>query len=289
MVPRLTGLRSHRPRRRTLSRGLSLWSPCSAIKCLEERTLLSASLALYNGTYQGTVSVNNNGTVTTTTVNPTAFKAANTDGTIADTFATGSGLSNGTGTINVPGKINGSATYTQNGLAISVTDTSQATRSLSGVVESGTWTFITNLAGGVTETGSGTWTAQSVLSFNGTYAGSFNGSTTVNNKGSTTTTSIPNEVSNLSVSMTISNGAVTVSAPGVPSTGTGTLDQNGNITGTFTFTENGVPITGQFTGQVVVTPNGKIVTGAWSFSENFGNGVVYSGSGSWTANSPPTL
>jgi hypothetical protein len=262
--------------------GQGTWSAASAV-------VVTDFDGNYNGSYQGSLSVNNNGAVSTSAVSPTAFQTANANGAISDAFAAGSPLSNGIGTINALGAINGSVTYTQNGLPITVTDSGQATRSASGVVESGTWTFSVNLGGGVTETGSGTWSAQSVLSFNGSYAGTFNGSTTLNNNGTISTTAIPNEVNNLSVAVTVTNGAVSVSAPGVPASGTGTINQNGNITGTFTFTEDGVQITGQFTGQVVVTPNGNVITGTWSFSENFGGGIVYSGSGTWNADSPPTV
>jgi hypothetical protein len=171
------------------------------------------------------------------------------------------------------------------GVTITITDTGNASRSLSGVQGQGTWSFSANLGGGVTETGTGTWTIQSVLVANGTYTGSFNGSTVVNNNGVSSTTSIPNEVSNLSVSLTISNGTVTLSAPGVPATGTGTIDQNGNITGTTSFTIDGVAVTGQFNGTVVLTPNGNVITGTWSFSVNLGGGVVETGSGTWTAES----
>ena len=81
-----------------------------------------------------------------------------------DTFAAGSGVVEWNRDDQRLGAITGSVTYTQNGLPIPVTAMGQATRSLSGVVESGTWTFSVNLGGGVTETGSGTWSAQSVLS-----------------------------------------------------------------------------------------------------------------------------
>lgn len=239
----------------------------------------------YDGTYQGTVTVNNNGTKTTSTISTTPFTAVNSDGTITVTFTSGSGLSPGTGTIDINGDISGTTSFVDDGVTVTVTATGHATRSLSGVAESGKWSFTANLGGGVTETGKGTWAAQSVLDFDGAYTGSFNGSTVLNDNGTVTTTPVESEVSSLALSVNIANGVVTVSAPGVPATGTGTVDQNGNLTGTFSFTVNGVTITGEITGVVVVTPDGSYITGTWSFSASSDN-VVYSGSGTWTADAP---
>jgi hypothetical protein len=243
----------------------------------------------YNGAYQGTEVVNDKGTKTTSAVSATAFQAVIANGTITDSFASNSGLTNGTGTISLQEQISGTASLVIDGVTVTVTDTGHASRSLAGVQGSGTWAFTGDLGGGIVETGHGTWTFQSVLVFDGNYTGSFNGSTVLNNNGTVTTTSIPNEVSDLSLSLTIANGAVTLSAPGVPATGTGTIDQNGNIIGSTSFTIDGVLVTGQFTGQVVATPNGDVITGAWNFSVNFGGGVVETGTGTWTAEAPPTL
>jgi hypothetical protein len=239
----------------------------------------------YVGSYQGKDTLNNNGSTTTSTVSPTTFQTLINNGTITDSFPSPTGLFNGTGTIGVAGNINGTVTDVIDGVTVTITDSGQATRSLSGVTGAGTWSFSANFGGGVTETGSGTWTVQSVLVANGAYSGSFNGSTVVNNNGVITTTPIPNEVSNLSVSLAISNGTVSLSAPGVPATGTGTIDQNGNITGTTSFTINGVAVTGQFVGTVVLTPNGNVINGTWTFSVNLGGGVTETGSGTWTAQS----
>jgi hypothetical protein len=239
----------------------------------------------YVGSYQGTDVLNNNGSITTSSVSPTTFQTLINNGTITDSFPSPTGLFNGTGTIGVAGNINGTVTDVIDGVTVTITDSGQATRSLSGVTGAGIWSFSANFGGGVTETGSGTWTIQSVLVANGAYSGSFNGSTVVNNNGVITTTPIPNEVSNLSVSLTISNGTVSLSAPGVPATGMGTIDQNGNITGTTSFTINGVAVTGQFVGTVVLTPNGNVINGTWTFSVNLGGGVTETGSGTWTAQS----
>jgi hypothetical protein len=239
----------------------------------------------YAGTYRGTDVLDNNGTITKSSVSPTTFQALISNGTITDTFPSPTGLFNGTGTIGVAGNIDGTVTEVIDGVTVTITDSGQATRSLSGVKGAGTWSFSANLGGGETETGSGTWTIQSVLIADGAYSGSFNGSTVLNNNGVITTTPIPNEVSNLSVSLTISNGTVTLSAPGVPATGTGTIDQNGNITGATSFTVDGVAVTGQFLGTVVLTPYGNVITGTWTFSANLGGGVTETGSGTWTAQS----
>jgi hypothetical protein len=262
--------------------GTGTWTASSAL-------VLTDFDGNYNGTYQGTEVVNNNGTKTTSAVSSTAFQAVIASGAITDTFASSSGLSNGVGTISLQESISGTTSLLVDGVTVTVTDTGHATRSLSGVEGSGTWSFTANLGGGVVETGKGTWSIQSVLVFDGAYTGSFNGSTTVNNNGTSVTTSIPAEVSDLSLSLTISNGGVSLSAPGVPATGTGTIDQNGNIVGTTSFTINGVAVTGQFSGQVVATPNGNVITGTWSFSVNFGGGIVETGTGTWTADAPPAV
>jgi hypothetical protein len=239
----------------------------------------------YAGNYAGTVVTNNNGTTTNSAVNTTAFTAVINNGSINVTFPSPTGLTAGPATINVNGNITGTASFVDDGVTVTVNYMGSATRSLSGVNASGTWTFTANLGNGVTQSGTGTWTTQSVLVADGTYTGSFNGSTVLDNNGVITTTPIPSEVSNLSVSLTISNGTVTLSAPGVPATGTGTIDQNGNITGTTSFMIDGVAVTGQFTGTVVLTPNGNVITGAWTFSVNLGSGIVETGSGTWTAES----
>ncbi|HUE13126.1 MAG TPA: hypothetical protein VMR25_03075 [Planctomycetaceae bacterium] len=48
-------------------------------------------------------------------------------------------------------------------------------------------------------------------------------------------------------------------------------------------------VTGQFSGQVVATLNGNVITGTWSFSVNFGGGIVETGTGTWTADAPPAV
>ncbi len=99
MVSRLISWRFGRSRRRLArARGLSPWSPTSAIECLEERTLLSASLALYNGsfagTYKGTETVNNNGKLSTVTESPAAVQASIVNGVVSVTIAGGTGNRN---------------------------------------------------------------------------------------------------------------------------------------------------------------------------------------------------
>jgi hypothetical protein len=84
--------------------------------------------------------------------------------------------------------------------------------------------------------------------------------------------------------VTISNGTVTFSAPGVPATGTGTIDNNGNITGTASFVDNGVTVTITIAGVGAPTANGNVLNGTWTIaSTSLGGGVTVSGSGTWTA------
>ena len=90
MVPQLLALLRSRPRARTRARA---WASQSwpAIENLEERTLLSsATLAILNGnftgTYSGTITVNNNGSITKTPVTSTAFTMTTNNGAV--TFTT---------------------------------------------------------------------------------------------------------------------------------------------------------------------------------------------------------
>ena len=167
-------------------------------------------------------------------------------------------------------------------MTVAVTFTGTATRSLSGVQAAGTWSFTANLGNGVMETGQGTWSLARVLTFNGSYGGSFSGTVVTDNNGTTTTSSLPGSgVTNTSVELAVSNGVVTVSVPGVAGTGTGTIDAEGNITGTVTFQSEGLTVTVHFVGKAIQTTTGDLITGTWSYTENYGGGVVVSGSGVW--------
>ncbi len=228
-------------------------------------------------------------------VSATSFQALIQDGAVTVTFPSGSLLTAGIGTIAVNGSLTGTTTFQEDGVTVTVNFDGNATRSLTGVHASGTWSFTANLGSGITETGSGTWTAQSVVDFDGTFAGNFTGSLVVDDNGTPTTYVIaPPFIPNNDVSGTISNGVISLTIPGVPgpgtggmATATGTVDQNGNITGTVSLiipNSGGVVATALFTGTVTQTPDGNLlINGTWSFSGVPGTtaGVVYSASGNF--------
>ncbi len=236
----------------------------------------------YAGSYQGSVFVNNNGQTSTSPVAPTSFTAAISNGFAQFVYPSSTGLAPGTGTIATNGNLTGTTSFVTDGATVTVTFIGTATRSLSGVQGTGTWSFTANLGNGVTETGQGTWSLARVLTFNGSYGGGFSGTVVSDNNGTTTTSSLPGSgVTNTSVELSVSNGVVTVSVPGVAGTGTGTIDADGNITGTVTFQSDGLAVTVQFVGKAIQTTTGDVITGTWSYTENYGGGVVVSGSGVW--------
>jgi PhoPQ-activated pathogenicity-related protein len=236
----------------------------------------------YAGNYQGSIVLNNNGQITTSPVASTSYTATISNGALQVLFPASTGLSVGTGTIGANGNLTGTTSFVTNGVTVTVTYTGTATRSLSGVQASGTWSFTSNLGNGVTETGQGTWSASSVLNFNASYAGNFSGTLVTNNNGTVTTSSLPGSgVTNTSVQLSISNGVVSVSVPGIAGTGTGTIDAEGNITGTVTFQSDGLTVTVSFVGKAIQTTAGDVITGTWSYTENYGGGYVVSGSGVW--------
>jgi PhoPQ-activated pathogenicity-related protein len=236
----------------------------------------------YAGSYQGSVLVKDNGQTTTSAVAATSFTGVVSNGFAQFTFPTSTGLATGTATIGANGSLAGTTSFVTNGVTVTVTFAGTATRTLSGVQATGTWSFTANLGNGVVESGQGTWSLARVLIFNASYAGSFSGTLVTNNNGSITTSSLPGSgVTNTSVQLTISNGVVAVSVPGVAGTGTGTIDAAGNITGTVTFQSYGLTVTVHFVGKAVQTTTGDVITGTWSYTENYGGGIVVSGSGVW--------
>ncbi len=239
----------------------------------------------YAGNYQGTITTNNNGSISTTPISPGTFTAVISNGMITTTFPGGSGLTAQSGTINVAGRVNSTTTFVENGVTITVTASGPASRGMQGVNGSGTWSFKANLGGGVTLTGSGTWTMESVLVLDGTYTGTAVGNVTENDNGTITNNPIPGSLlSNNSIGVTISNGTVSFSAPGVPATGTGTIDFLGNITGSASFTDDGVTVTISITGTGQPTASGNVLSGTWTIpSTDLGSGVTISGSGTWSA------
>jgi hypothetical protein len=239
----------------------------------------------YVGTYQGSISVTQSGSTTTTPITPGTFAAVINNGVITTTFPNSSGLTSEGGTISVNGTVSSTATFVEDGVTITVTAGGPASRGMQGVNGSGNWSFKANLPGGIFMTGSGTWTLESVLVLDGSYAGTATGSVTLDDNGTITNDPIPGSIlSDNTVDVTISNGTVTFSAPGVPATGSGTIDNNGNITGSATFVNNNVTVTITITGVGAPTADGNVLNGTWSIaSTNLGGGETVSGSGTWTA------
>ncbi len=239
----------------------------------------------YIGTYQGSITENDNGTKTTTPITPGTFSALINNGALTVSFPSSTGLTAQSGTIDVTGRINGTTTFVEGGVTITVSSSGPASRGMQGVNGSGVWSFKANLPGGIFLTGSGTWTLESVLVLDGTYAGTASGNVTIDDNGTITNNPIPGSIlSDNAVDVTISNGTVTFSVPGIPATGTGTIDYYGNIAGTATFTDNSVTVTVTITGVGAPTATGNVLSGTWSIaSTNIGGGVTISGSGTWTA------
>ncbi len=239
----------------------------------------------YVGTYQGALTINNNGSISTQPVNPGTFTAVINNGVVTTSFPSGSGLTSSGGTIDVTGRLNSTSTFVDDGVTITVTATGPTGRGKDGVNGSGVWTFRTNLPGGIFVTGRGTYTLESVLVLDGSYAGTATGNVTTDDNGTITTDPVPGSIlTNNTVDVTISNGTVSFSAPGIPATGTGTIDNNGNITGTVTFVDNSVTVTVTIAGTGAPTANGNVLNGTWTIaSTSLGGGVTISGSGTWTA------
>jgi len=233
----------------------------------------------YSGTYQGAVTVTQNGSTTTTPITPGTFAAAINNGVVASSFPSSSGVTSQGGTIDVNGRINSTVTFVEDGVTITVSASGPASRGRNGVNGSGVWTFRANLPGGIFVTGRGTWTLESVLDLDGVYAGTATGNVTVDDNG--TITNIP---TGSSINIQIFGGSVTVFINDVSGFGTGTAGDDGNINGLASFLENQVPVTIAFSGTGVPTANGNVLSGTWTIlSTNIGGGVTISGSGTWTA------
>ncbi len=239
----------------------------------------------YTGTYQGAVTVTQNGATTSTPIAPGTFAAAINNGAILSSFPSSSGVTSPGGTIDVNGRINGTVTLVEDGVTITVTASGPASRGLGGVNGSGVWTFRANLPGGTFVTGRGTWTLESVLDLDGVYAGTARGNVTVDDNGTITNVPIPGTtVTDNSINVQIFGGVVTVFINDVSGTGKGTADNGGNITGLASFLENQVPVTIVFSGTGVPTANGYVLNGTWFIHmTKIGDAVTISGSGTWTA------
>jgi hypothetical protein len=234
----------------------------------------------YSGTYQGAVTVTQDGSTTTTPITPGTFSAAITNGVVSSSFSSSSGVTSPGGTIDVNGRINSTVTFVEDGVTITVTASGPASRGVDGVNGSGVWTFRANLPGGIFVTGRGTWTLESVLDLDGVYAGTVTGNATVDDNGTITDSPIAGS----SINIQIFGGSVIVFLNDVSGFGNGTAGDDGNINGLATFLENQTPVTFAFSGTGVPTANGNVLSGTWTiFAPNAGPGVTISGSGTWTA------
>ncbi len=232
------------------------------------------------GTYQGAVSVTQNGTTTTKPITPGTFETTINNGVVGTGFPGSSGLTSQSGTIDVTGRVNSTATFVEDGVTIPVNVSGPAWRGQDGINGNGVWTFKANLPGGIYVQGRGTWTLESVLDLDGVYAGTASGNVTVNDNGTITNTTVTDSP----ISIQIFGGIVYVFLNDASGTGRGTADNNGNIGGMASFIENQTSVTVIFAGAGAPTANGIVLNGTWNIlSTNVGGGVTISGSGTWTA------
>jgi hypothetical protein len=285
MVPRLPTLFRPHPRARSRARALNS-QPWSALESLEERTLLSsATLAILNGnftgTYSGSVTVKNNGSITKTPVTSTAFTMTTNNGAINFTTPVG----NGTGTVDINRIIVGTvnAQYQNQTVPISLSGKITNVNAIR-TAGNGSWSFSVNLGGGVTATGSGTWSAtapQTLSNFDGDDIGTYQGALAVTQNGTTTTTPITPGT----FYAAINNGVVGfASSSGVTSQG-GTIDVTGRINSTATFVEDGVTIPVTINGPAWRGQDGINGNGVWTFKANLPGGSYVQGRGTWTMES----
>lgn len=236
-----------------------------------------------SGTYNGTNFVSINGNVTSSAAGPTSYTATIHNGAVTGNIA---GAGPAYGTVDANGNITGFVNMQVNGVTVPVQFSGTVSAAnASGTTALGTWTYSQNLGGGVIVNGEGTWSSSSpelVSDFDGSYAGSYQGSTLLNNNGTKTTST----VANTSYTATISNGNIAVTFP--PSSGlspgVGTVDAKGHVVATTSFVTNGVTIRVTFIGTATRTLSGIQITGNWTFYQNFGGGIVYSGKGTATTN-----
>jgi hypothetical protein len=232
------------------------------------------------GTYQGAVSVTQNGTTTTKPITPGTFETTINNGVVITGFPGSSGVTSQSGTIDVTGRINSTASFVEDGVTIPVTVSGPAWRGQDGINGNGVWTFKANLPGGIYVQGRGTWTLESVLDIDGVYAGTGSGNVTLDDNGTITNTTVTDSPINIQ----IFGGIVYVFLNDASGTGRGTADNNGNIGGMASFIENQTSVTVIFAGAGAPTANGIVLNGTWNIlSTNVGGGVTISGSGTWTA------
>ncbi len=243
----------------------------------------------YAGISFGKITQTKNGVSSTIIVDPAPFTSTIFHGVLIPFFANPE-LSNGQGTIDVNGNVTGTVPYVYEGVPVTIHFSGGATRSLTGVHAEGTWDFTAQLSDGTLVNGQGSWSSDKVLLFNGSYAGSFHGKVIVNNQGTVTVEPIPGALlSNTKLQLAISNGSVTLTVPGIPAAGTGTIDAHGNVTGSVAYQDEGQTITVTFVGAAIQMPAGTCIRGMWSFTHDFGNGVTEMGNGEWMVSEPGRL
>ena len=134
--------------------------------------------------------VNNNGSITKTPVTPTAFTMTTNNGAINFTTSVG----DGTGTVDINRNIVGTVSVPYQNQIVPISLSGKITNvNAIRTAGNGSWSFSVNLGGGVTATGSGTWSAtapQTLSNFNSDDIGTYQGAVNVTQNGSTTTTPI---------------------------------------------------------------------------------------------------
>gem|GEM_PF-2921650 len=247
----------------------------ACVERMESRALLASTAfdGAYVGSFVGTLTDGTDSFPVTDFVSDNSLQVSITDGSISVLVPGIQGVGNGvvaedgTFSVSTNGSVNdGTATYTgtlvNNG----------------GVITgSGTW----DLVGDPDLTGGGTWTLSElgsiVSTFDGHYTGSYSGSlTTLLGMDDIPGTTITDN----SLDVTIRNGLVTISVPGVPATGTGFVFANGGLAVTTDGTLSGTDVNVRYAGML----------SGGSFSANgFGTFEIVdtpdvSGSGSWFIN-----
>lgn len=227
------------------------------------------------------MTVNNNGSITKTPVTSTAFTMTTNNGAI--TFSTPVG--NGTGTVDINRNIVGTVNAQYQNQTVPIALSGKITNvNAIRTAGNGSWSFSVNLGGGVTATGSGTWSAtapQTLSNFDSEDMGTYQGAVNVTQNGSTTTTPITPGT----LYAAINNGVVGfASASGVTSDA-GTIDVTGRINSTATFVEDGVTIPVTISGPAWRGQDGINGNGIWTFKANLPGGIYVQGRGTWTLES----
>ncbi|MDB5387750.1 MAG: hypothetical protein JWM11_3396 [Planctomycetaceae bacterium] len=124
-------------------------------------------------------------------------------------------------------------------------------------------------------------TGGGVTQFNGDYTGTFSGDLTAFGSSDT----IPGLLlSDNTLNISISNGVVTISLPGIPATGTGSINDQGTLTFDGIGDLGGISLDVSYTGGIdLLNPvNGHAGQGTWTIT----NAPGISGSGTWVLDGP---